>query len=45
MRITVITIDAGPPGSISIFVGVAPIGDRARTKIISKVAADLRSGG
>lgn len=41
LRITVITVDAGPPGSFSIFLGITPVDDSAHAKIISAVADRL----
>ncbi|QDP97784.1 DUF2510 domain-containing protein [Microlunatus elymi] len=44
-QITVIVVNAGPPGSYSIFLGTAPIGDPDRTKIISTAVSGLRVDG
>ena len=44
-QITVIVLNAGPPGSYSIFVGTAPLGENTRTKIISNAVAGLKVDG
>ncbi|SDS18005.1 hypothetical protein SAMN04489812_1127 [Microlunatus soli] len=43
-RIRLLVVDAGAPGSFSIFVGVSPLGDSRRTKIVNATVADLRIG-
>lgn len=43
-RIRLIVVDAGAPGSFSIFVGVAPTDDSARSKIIRHTAGELKIG-
>jgi hypothetical protein len=43
-RITVVVVNAGPPGSYSIFLATAPIGDSARAKIISTAVQGLKVG-
>ncbi|HEY9290549.1 MAG TPA: DUF2510 domain-containing protein [Microlunatus sp.] len=44
-QITLIVMNAGPPGSYSIFIGTAPLGDAARTKIISNAVDGLQVDG
>lgn len=43
-RVTVIVVNAGPPGSYSIFLATAPIGDDTRAGLIAKAVRGLKVG-